>query len=58
MRCAVIKIETNNVENVIIADASVDPAPPGHLLVNIPEDSHVAVGWSYDPITEQFTQPE
>lgn len=58
MRCAAINIETNIVENIIIADASVDPAPPGLLLVNIPEDSHVAAGWSYDPVTEQFTQPE
>jgi hypothetical protein len=58
MRCAVINIETNNVENVIIADAASDPAPPGHLLVNIPEDSLVAIGWYYDPVTEQFTQPE
>ena len=57
MRCAAINIETNIVDNVIIADASVDPAPPGLLLVNIAEDNQVSIGWSYNPETQQFAAP-
>lgn len=56
-KCAMINSATNIVENVIIADPAVDPAPSGYLLVGIPDDSPVAIGWIYDPATGQFTDP-
>jgi len=55
MRCALINQSTNIVENIIIADPSVDPAPNGYLIIGLPEDSPVAIGWVYDQATGQFS---
>jgi len=57
MRCALINQSTNIVENIIIADPSVDPAPDGYLIIGLPEDSPVAIDWVYDPATGQFSKP-
>lgn len=57
MRCALVNDRTNIVENLIVADPAVDPAPTGYILVGIPDDSPVAVGWIYDPATQTFTNP-
>ena len=43
--------------NFIMADPSVDPAPEGTILVGLPDDSPVDIGWIYDPATGQFTDP-
>jgi len=57
MRCAVVQIFDNIVVNLIAADPSVDPAPEGTILVGLPDDSPVNIGWIYDPATGQFTDP-
>ena len=57
MRCAYINTSTNIVENMIMADPGVDPAPEGYILIAIPEDSPVGIGWIYDPATGTFSDP-
>lgn len=57
MRSALVNSTTNIVENIIVADPSVDPAPEGFVLVALPDDSSVAIGWIYDPATGTFTDP-
>lgn len=57
MRCAVIQNSDNTVINLIMADPSVDPAPENTILVGLPDDSPVDIGWIYDPATGQFTDP-
>ncbi len=47
MRCAVIDTSTMKVTNVIIADASVDLALPGTMLVNLDDSSPVDARWSW-----------
>jgi hypothetical protein len=56
-KCALINSTTNIVENVIIADPAVDPAPAGYFLVGLPVDTTVVAGWVYDPATGAFTDP-
>lgn len=55
MRCAVIDIATNTVVNMIVADAAIDAAPGGCLLVNT--DGPCNIGWVYDPVVNDFTDP-
>lgn len=55
MRTALINASSNIVENIIVADPAVDPAPPGAILVALPDDSPVAIGWLYDG--NGFTDP-
>lgn len=57
MRCALVNDATNIVENLIMADPAVDPAPPGYLIIGLSEDSPVGVGWIYDPATGDFSPP-
>lgn len=57
MKCALVNQATNIVDNVVIADPAVDPAPPGQLLIGLPDGSLVAVGWIYNPETGEFTNP-
>ena len=57
MRAAVVDQTSNLVTNLIVADASVDRAPDGFVLVNLPEDSQVGIGWVFDPITASFSDP-
>lgn len=58
MRCALVNLSNNIVENLIIADPAVDPSPPGFVIISLPEDSPVAIGWLYNPSTGEFTNPE
>lgn len=46
MRCAVVDLATSEVVNVIVAQQD-DPAPEGCILVDIPDDSPVSIGWLY-----------
>lgn len=57
MRCALVNASTNIVESVIMADPAVDPAPEGYILIGLPDDSPVTMGWIYDPATGTFTNP-
>lgn len=57
MRCALVDNLTNIVVNIIIADPAVDPSPEGYTLIGLLDDSPVAIGWLYDPVTETFTDP-
>lgn len=57
MRAAVVNITTNIVENVIVADATKDPAYEGTILVNLPDGSPVSFGWIYNPADQTFSAP-
>lgn len=57
MRSALVNYLTNIVENFIVADPAVDPAPDGFLLIALAYDTPVYIGWLYDPETGQFTDP-
>jgi hypothetical protein len=57
MRIALIDNQTNMVENIIIADPSVDPTPEGYTMIIIPEDIPVSAGWIYDFQTNTFIDP-
>jgi hypothetical protein len=52
-----INQSTNIGENIVVADPSVDPSPSGYVLIGIPDESPVCIGWLYDPATGQFTNP-
>ena len=56
MRAAVIDLQTNVVDNIIVADAKVDPAPEGFFLIDV-TDVFCGIGWIYDPQTGEFTNP-
>jgi len=56
MRAAVVDILTNIVINIIVANASVDPAPDGTLLIDV-TDITCDIGWVYDPATGTFADP-
>lgn len=57
MRSALVNQQTYIVDNVIIADPSVDPAPIGYDMIALPPDSPVSIGWIYNPSTGEFTNP-
>lgn len=57
MRCALVNESTWIVENMIVADPAVDPAPAGYIIVGIADDSPVQIGWIYNPDTGEFTNP-
>ena len=54
-KCALIRINDNKVVNIIIADPIEDPAPEGHMLVGLTEDSSVHIDWVYNPADGTFT---
>lgn len=56
-RCAVVQQSDNMVINIIIADASVDPAQDGCFLVDADNFPYVDVGWFYDPVMIDFYPP-
>lgn len=56
-RCALVNSTTSIVENIIIADPAVDPAPDGYVIIGLLTDSMVSFGWIYDPATQTFTNP-
>ena len=55
--CALVQNSDNMVINIIVADPAVDPAPSGCTLISLPDGSPVTLGWSYDPSTGQFSDP-
>lgn len=57
MRCVLVNSITNIVENIIIADPSIDPAPTGFVIIQIPDDSPVTFGWVYNPNSGTFADP-
>lgn len=57
MRAAMIDLNTNIVVGVIMADATIDLAPIGTFLINVPDDLRVVDGWVYNPITQEFVDP-
>jgi len=48
MNAAVVDDQTNIVLNKIVADATIDPAPDGTYLVNIPDGVMCDIGWLWD----------
>ena len=48
MRCAVVNINTNTIENIAVADANVDSPPDGYILIALPEWASPEIGdiWS------------
>ena len=52
-RCALV--QGNNVINIIVADPNLDPAPEGCILIGLPDDSKVAIGWTYNSNTKEFS---
>jgi hypothetical protein len=56
MRAAVVDLLTYIVINTIVADASVDPAPEGTMLVDV-TNVDCDIGWIYDPATGTFSDP-
>lgn len=57
MRCALVNESTWIVENMIVADPAVDPAPAGYIIIGVADDSPVQIGWSYDQANNQFFDP-
>lgn len=58
MRCAVVNLKTNLIENIIVADANKDVAPKGYRLLNLPDDSQYGIGLDPDkPIPVPDPQP-
>ena len=56
MRAAVVDSTTNIVVNVVVADASGDVAPDGCFLVDV-VNFVCAIGWVYDPVVNDFSDP-
>lgn len=54
MRAAIVDILTNIVVNIVVADAAIDLAPDGTLLIDV-TDVFCDIGWVYDPDTGNFT---
>ena len=48
-------IQNNIVTNLIVADATVDFAPEGYVMVNVDEANQPPIGSAYDPATGAFT---
>lgn len=57
MRSAVINVNSNIVENVIVADPTKDTAPNNYYLVDITNNTNVSIGWSYDVKNKIFIEP-
>lgn len=57
MNSALVDQQTNLVVNIIVANPDVDPVPSGMLMIKLPDDSSVSIGWIYSPETGQFTDP-
>ena len=57
MNSAVVQNSNNTVVNIIMADPTHDLAPEGCILVALPDDSPVTLGWVYNSSTKQFTDP-
>lgn len=53
---AVVVGSSGVVVNIIVADATADPAPDGCFLIDA-TGQPCGVGWVYDPATGSFTGP-
>ena len=54
-RLALVNLDTNVVENIIVADPH-DVSPEGYKLVEIPDDTHVNLGFLHDGVS--FSLPQ
>jgi hypothetical protein len=57
MNSAVVNQESLIVVNIIVADPTVDPAPYDCILVAIAPEEPCNIGWTYDSVTNSFTDP-
>ena len=59
MAAAVIQLTaaSGTITNCIVADADRDSAPPGSILVNIPDGISVGHGWSWDSVNGFISPP-
>ena len=57
MNSAVVDEGTLIVVNIIVADPTVDPPPPGYLLIGLTDGEPCNIGWIYDPSTNAFSDP-
>lgn len=55
MRCALINLTTNVVENIILANPAEDPAPEGFAIIDLSDTPQVTFGWYWDGTS--FTNP-
>jgi hypothetical protein len=55
MNSAVVDEGTLIVVNIIVADPTVDPSPPGCLLIGLNDGEPCNIGWIYDPSTNTFS---
>lgn len=46
MRCAVVDVANNRIDNVIVADPAVDPAPGGEMLALVPDFVNPGVAYN------------
>ena len=54
---AVINVETNICDNIVLLDEGATWTPPSsHYIVNI-DGLEVGIGFSYDPATQVWTAP-
>jgi hypothetical protein len=54
---AVVLVETNICDNVVVWDGTSPWSPPvDHYTVNI-DGSEVGIGWIYDPTNQTWTRP-
>lgn len=51
MRCALVNLKTNMVENIIVADPEKDHAPDGYFIIKLPEIKYTL---QYVPEAEEF----
>jgi hypothetical protein len=56
MRTALVNISTGVVENIIVADPAIDPAPSGYVLISVGEKS-CKIDWVYDASLNEFADP-
>lgn len=55
---AVINQASNIVENVVVLGESPWSPPDGYICVDVTDlDPQPGIGWSYDPVTQQFAPP-
>lgn len=55
MKAAVVDLQTMIVLNIIMADASVDPAPDGCELIDVTNGPECNIGWVYDSASGTFS---
>jgi len=58
MIAAVVQLSNLVALNIIMADASVDPAPIGCELIDITNGPACNIGWVYNPANGTFSNSE